>query len=79
MLAIYDVERHRTSAHHFGQDHFVSCSAYLCLATWHLGYVEQAREHARRAIEHARSLGHQNTLGLALNFAGVCLAGLAVT
>jgi class 3 adenylate cyclase/tetratricopeptide (TPR) repeat protein len=77
MLAIYDVERHRTSAHHFGQDHFVSCSAYLCLATWHLGYVEQAREHARRAIEHARSLGHQNTLGLALNFAGVCLAGLS--
>jgi predicted ATPase len=77
MLAIYDVERHRTSAHHFGQDHFVACSAYLSLATWHLGHIEQAREHGRRAIAHARSLDHQNTLGLSLNFSGVCLGGLA--
>ncbi|HEY4044779.1 MAG TPA: adenylate/guanylate cyclase domain-containing protein [Rhodopila sp.] len=77
MLAIYDSERHRTTAHHFGRDIFVACSSYLCLAMWHLGHVDQAREHGRRAIAYARSLDHTNTLGLALNFAGVCLAGLA--
>ena len=75
-LTQYDQVRHGTSAHKFGQDHFVACASYLTLALWHLGFVDQARMHSERAIEYARSLGHSNTLQFALAYGGAYFAAL---
>ncbi len=76
MLAVYDAERHRTSAHIFGQDIFAASASYLSLALWQLGYSDQAAAHSRNAIRHARALQHVNTLGFALAFGGGCFSGL---
>jgi class 3 adenylate cyclase/predicted ATPase len=75
-LALYDQVRHGTSAHKFGQDHFVACASYLTMALWHLGFVDQARVYSERAIEYARSLGHSNTLQFALAYGGAYFAAL---
>ena len=75
-LAQYDPARHGTSAHKFGQDHFVACASYLTMALWHVGFVDQARMHSERAIEYARSLGHSNTLQFALAYGGAYFAAL---
>ena len=76
ILAQYDPVRHGTSAHKFGQDHFVACSSYLTMALWHVGFVDQARTYSERAIEYARSLGHSNTLQFALAYGGAYFAAL---
>ena len=75
-LTQYDPMRHGTSAHKFGQDHFVACASYLTMALWHVGFVDQARVHSERAIEYARSLGHSNTLQFALAYGGAYFAAL---
>jgi len=75
-LTKYDPVRHGTSAHEFGQDHFVACASYLTMALWHVGFADQARVHSERAIEYARSLGHSNTLQFALAYGGAYFAAL---
>src|SRR5919202_393063 len=60
MLAMYDPARHRTSAHTFGQDHFVACSSYLCLALWHLGPRDVAA--LQEATAELRALGATHAL-----------------
>ena len=74
MLAQYDPERHRASAHTFGQDHFVACASYRTLGLWFLGFVDQARRSSERAIDYARSLNHTHTLQFALAYAGALFA-----
>jgi tetratricopeptide (TPR) repeat protein len=73
-LSQYDPERHGTSAHKFGQDHFVACASYLTLGLWFLGFTDQAQRHSERAIEYARSLNHTHTLQFALAYAGALFA-----
>jgi predicted ATPase len=70
MVARYDREKHHTSALVYGQDVGVLYQSYLAWVLWFLGYVDQARERSRAAIELAKALDHPFTLGLALNLAG---------
>jgi class 3 adenylate cyclase/predicted ATPase len=71
----YDVERDRSSAFVYGQDHFVLYGSYLCLTLLHLGKIEQARDVQRQVLAHARSLSHLNTLCYALAFVGCTFEG----
>ena len=75
-IAAYDMEKDRTSALTYGQDHLVVCAGYLCLVLWHLGLVDQALERYRQALSHARSLSHVNSLGVALTYGGGMLCTL---
>jgi adenylate cyclase len=63
---LYDAERDEAKVGWFGVDGLVGCLSYEAVATWFLGYPEQARELSRRAVEHARALRHHNTLAFAL-------------
>ena len=75
-MAAYDPERHLGSAFAFGQDLLVACASYLSLTAWHLGRIAEALAFGERAVGHARSLVHMNTLCLALSFNGGFLRGL---
>ncbi|MBV9564140.1 MAG: hypothetical protein JOY90_27400 [Bradyrhizobium sp.] len=75
-LGKYDADRDRSSAFVYGHDHFATCASYLCLALWHQGEIARAEEYKERAIAHARSLSHMNTLCLALAFTGGYFPGL---
>jgi tetratricopeptide (TPR) repeat protein len=69
-IAAYDRAQHGAHAYRFGQDPEVVA---LCYLTWLLfcrGEEARRIEAERRAIEQARSLGHPNTLGFALAWAG---------
>ncbi|MDP9180944.1 MAG: hypothetical protein M3O21_04405 [Chloroflexota bacterium] len=66
---LYDVERDEAKVGWFAVDGLVGCLIYQAWAAWFLGYPEQARELARRAVEHARALKHHHTLAFALIYA----------
>jgi tetratricopeptide (TPR) repeat protein len=66
----YDRAQHGAHAYRYGQDPQVVA---LCYLTWLLfcrGDEARRVEAERRAVEQARSLGHPNTLGFALAWAG---------
>ncbi|HEY8768007.1 MAG TPA: adenylate cyclase, partial [Dehalococcoidia bacterium] len=67
--SLYDLDRDEAKVSRFGLDGLVGCLQYQGWAAWFLGYPEQAREIARRAVEHARALKDHHTLVLALIFA----------
>ena len=77
LLSIYDVDRHRASAHTVGQDHYSAVGSMLTLVRWHLGHADQAKECRRLCLEHTRSLDHVNSLGYAVAFADGCFGGLS--
>ena len=77
LLSIYDVDRHRASAHTVGQDHYSAVGSMLTLVRWHLGHADQAKECSRLCLEHTRSLDHVNSLGYAVAFADGCFGGLS--
>ena len=54
----------------------MACASYLSLTAWHLGRIAEALAFGERAVGHARSLAHMNTLCLALSFNGGFLRGL---
>jgi class 3 adenylate cyclase/tetratricopeptide (TPR) repeat protein len=57
-VARYDRNKHMTYAYVYGQDLGVLSFSYLAWALWLLGYVDQALERCRQAIELAESLDH---------------------
>ncbi|MFO0996019.1 MAG: adenylate/guanylate cyclase domain-containing protein [Alphaproteobacteria bacterium] len=75
-IALYDFKRHRSLATLYGQDIRVAGLGYLCLNLWYVGDLEEAKVRSREALDHARSLGHVNSLGVAHTFAGAFLHSL---
>ncbi|HET8933230.1 MAG TPA: adenylate/guanylate cyclase domain-containing protein [Polyangiales bacterium] len=68
-IEMYDTLRHAGHAAQYGQDPFVVAHAYLGGISAIQGQPEQAREHTRRALAHARRIEHPHSLGFALAFA----------
>jgi predicted ATPase len=82
-LSLYDPEQHRKLAFVLGQDARVTGLSYLVLVLWHLGRIEEAARCHTEALEAVRELGHHNSTGLALTYAGaffhaLCRDGAAV-
>lgn len=69
-IAAYDRTQHGAHAYRFGQDPQVVALCYLSWLLFCRGEEPRRVEAERRAIEQARSLGHPNTLGFALAWAG---------
>jgi TOMM system kinase/cyclase fusion protein len=69
VMALYDLQHHRTLAVHYGQDPAVLAQAWAALALWLLGYPDQARQRSREAISLARELAHPYSLSYALHWA----------
>jgi tetratricopeptide (TPR) repeat protein len=67
---LYDASKH---AHHqfvYGQDPLAYGYSYGALALWFLGYPDQAKKSAEKAIELAQRTNHPLTLAGVLSFAG---------
>jgi predicted ATPase len=60
-------ERH--SALVYGQDQKVLALAQRSIVLWHLGRIDGALDLSRKAVEHARALGHPMSIALSLSYA----------
>jgi predicted ATPase len=67
-LALYDPISHRSLAHPAGDHRPVNSQAVLGMVLFCLGYPDQALVQSNAAIAEARSLAHQPSLALSLNF-----------
>jgi predicted ATPase len=71
-LALYDAQQHRSLAFlHGGYDPAMACHCFGGHALWYLGYPDQALQHHREALSHARELAHPPTLVFAQSHAAV--------
>jgi len=67
-LALYDPDKHRPFAMHFGQDVNVVLRSFRSLAFWLLGYPDKALADANRALKDAQEMGQAGTLMVALEY-----------
>jgi tetratricopeptide (TPR) repeat protein len=65
-LALYNPVEHRPLAARFGQDTRVTTLSWRALASWVLGYPDEAVADTHRALKYARELGQAATLMLGL-------------
>jgi adenylate cyclase len=74
-LALYDVDRHRRHAFAYGGHDPGVCAAVLsAIASWFLGYPDQANKRSARALELASALAHSISKADALAYAALlCL------
>jgi class 3 adenylate cyclase/predicted ATPase len=70
-IALYDPERHGSTAFTFGQDLGVAVLSHLVWVLWLLGYPDQASRRQAEALALARSVGHKNTQGFALMYSAM--------
>lgn len=70
-VALYDPERHGSTAFVFGQDLGVSALAHLTWVLWLLGYPDQASRRQAEGLALAHRVGHKNTLGFALMYSAL--------
>jgi predicted ATPase len=70
-VALYDPERHGSTAFIYGQDLGVSALAHLTWVLWLLGYPDQASSRQAEGLALAHSVGHKNTLGFALMYSAM--------
>ncbi|MER9256603.1 AAA family ATPase [Mesorhizobium sp. M0598] len=70
-IALYDPERHGSTAFTFGQDLGVAVLSHLVWVLWLLGYPDQASRRQAEALALARRVGHKNTLGFALMYSAM--------
>jgi predicted ATPase/transcriptional regulator with XRE-family HTH domain len=61
-IALYERDRHRTHAFHYGHDPAVSCFSYLFHTLILLGYPEQAMARLHEVVDLADTLDHPFTL-----------------
>ena len=66
-LAVYNPARDRPQAMRYGFDLELALYSFLGRVLWHLGFCEQARAHARKAVTAAQACGH--AFGIAWAFA----------
>lgn len=67
--SIYDPQAHRSLTLIYGQDPGVGCRSYASLATWFLGYPDQALGKSHDTLSLARELSHPFSIGAALQTA----------
>jgi predicted ATPase len=67
--ALYDPGQHSNHTHIYGQDPKSTALAFGSVATWLLGYPDQAARHAREAVALGTEIGHPTSRALALYFA----------
>jgi class 3 adenylate cyclase/predicted ATPase len=70
-VMLYDPAAHRSLATRFGQDVGVANLSYRSSALWVLGYPDSAQRDNSDAVKHAREIGHDVSLILALTFTSV--------
>jgi predicted ATPase len=70
-IALYNPQKHRALAFHYGQDPGASSLAYAAHALWLLGYPDQSRQRMHEALALARELAHPLTLVAVLVYAGM--------
>ena len=70
-VALYEPERHGSTAFVFGQDLGVSALAHLTWVLWLLGYPDQASRRQAEGLALAHRVGHKNTLGFALMYSAM--------
>jgi predicted ATPase len=70
-VALYNPERHGSTAFVFGQDLGVSALAHLTWVLWLLGYSDQASRRQAEGLALAHRVGHKNTLGFALMYSAM--------
>jgi len=75
-LSLYSPEHDGQLAYRYVHDLGVAAKSQLSIAQLHRGYTQQSITLAAEALEDARRLGHFNTLGLALFYAGAMHAYL---
>jgi TOMM system kinase/cyclase fusion protein len=68
-IALYDLQQHRTLAFHYAQDPAVVAGSWAALASWLLGYPDQALQRSDEAISLARELAHPYSLIYSLMWA----------
>jgi TOMM system kinase/cyclase fusion protein len=68
-IAVYDLPQHRTLAFQYAQDPAVIAGSWAALASWLLGYPDQALQRSDEAISLARELAHPYSLIYALIWA----------
>jgi predicted ATPase len=67
-IALYDPAEHLPLATRFGQDVGAASLSWRSIASWLLGYPDDALANAERALSVARESGHSGTLIYILNF-----------
>ena len=67
-FALYDAAEHRPLATRFGQDVGAATLCWRSLASWLLGYPQDALADTEQALRVAREIGHSATLMYVLNF-----------
>jgi predicted ATPase len=70
-MARYDPQKHRSLAILYGVDPGVASRAYAALASWLLGFPDQAARASEEATAHARELGHPQSIAFSLNLAAL--------
>jgi predicted ATPase len=70
MVALYDMEQHRSMAFIVGQDIGVSAHTWASWACWFLGYPDRALRHSEEALSLARAVEHPFSLCVAHDMAG---------
>jgi hypothetical protein len=70
-VALYDPERHGSTAFIFGQDLGVSALAHLTWVLWLLGYLDRALHRQAEGLALAHRVGHKNKLGFALMYSAM--------
>jgi predicted ATPase len=69
-LTLYDPQQHRSHAFlYYGLDPGVICLSFGALASWLLGYPDQALEKSHKALTLAQELAHPMSLAFVLSFA----------
>jgi predicted ATPase len=69
-LELYNPQRDQVLAYRYGQEPRASILAWLAVTLWLLGSEDQAVRMVDEAIEHAREVGHTNTLAYTLFYGG---------
>ncbi len=67
-FSLYDAAEHRSLATRFGQDVGAATLCWRSLASWLLGYPQDALADIEQALRVAREIGHSATLLYVLNF-----------
>ncbi|WP_254508371.1 serine/threonine-protein kinase [Anatilimnocola floriformis] len=70
VATLYDPQRHRAHAFHFGQDPGVICKAYGAIALWLLGFPDAAQRQSEEAIAMSQDLS-PNSQAVAYQFAAM--------
>ena len=76
VLPELEQDKYSSSAFEYGQDMYALTAAYLSLAMWVGGRIDEAYRYRQRAFERAKALRHLNTSCIVQAFAGGSLGAI---